>query len=71
MFIRVICGLFTCVVFSDVPLLQDLEISLFEIEVRSGNYLPAFICSYPIDNLWGVGAEEDAVGRLERLAVFA
>src|SRR5262249_19744627 len=70
-FIREDPRLLIRIVFSDVPLFQKLQIPLFEIEVRPGNHLLASIRCYPIDNLWRIGAEEDAVARLQRFPIFA
>src|SRR6185369_14886601 len=64
-------GLFIRIVLGDVTFLQNFEIAFFQIEVRSGDHFSTAVCSDPIDNLWRIGAEKDAVRWIQWLPIFA
>ncbi len=59
------------IVLSHKPLSQRLQVSFFEIEVRSCDHLPSLVSDHPIDNLRSIRSEESTILSVERLAVLA
>ncbi len=59
------------VVFNYKPLLQKIQVSLFQIEVCAGDEALAIVSSHPVHNLRRVFSEICSVIPIERLAILS